>query len=329
MAEYQGDIGRGACKRIRSGVIKLMKLSKLWLRRKAIEASYKFGFTKGRYEQPGDLSKKIRDAIEKKEGFALARLGLSEINGFFHYNGDRHPSYLNLDSNHIEKSMAVNLGFFPNDEQMMRDWAASYSKEMSSVDAFAVYFNIAEAYFLRKYMQGAFVMSNSDVVHPMFDGMNWFTAIEGKRVAVITSSANTILAQLENNPNFLGSLYRIPSASYRIIKAPFSPLIDPSNQAKSSKHEMKRLKVELEQSGCDILLAAAGGYSNPLVVYAKNLGIVGINMGGAIDPLFGIRTKRYVEQSAKIRAMMDASWISPLDSDKPQGAGTIEGGCYW
>lgn len=306
-------------------------INKTKIRRKLVKLIYKLGLAGGKFRDAKVLSSILEKAIREKTPLSVGRLGMSEINAYLIFNNDKHPKWTKLDYKAIRKGMLINVGFYPDDDNYYQEWAAEYVQLIQECDLFSVYYNKVECYFFKRYMKKKFMMSNSALVHPMLDDIHWMDACKGKKILVITSSVETIKTQLSKKDEiWAGSGFELPDAEYMIIKSPFSPLVDPSNTTESSAVMMEQLKEKINDSDCDILLAAAGGYSNPLVVYAKSIGKVGINMGGAIDPLFGIKTKRYAEGNNRMpNTFMNEHWISPLDIDRPENAGKVEDGCYW
>lgn len=72
----------------------------------------------------------------------------------------------------------------------------------------------------------------------------------------------------------------------------------------------------MDRQDFDIALISASGYANFLATHAKDLRKVGINMSGALDPLFGIETKRYATgANAMPNTYMNEHWIFPFDED--------------
>ncbi len=308
-----------------------MLISKQLLRRKAVKTAYRLGLVKGSYNSPQILSEQIINAIHEEKPFALGRLGVSELNGFCAYNGDKHPDWVKINYKSTRKGMSVNAGIYPDDEEYYRAWGESYRSVIQEMDMFAVYYNFIELYILRYYLDKCVALGNSTIVHAMLDNVSWLSACSGKKILIVTSNVKTIEKQLTIKEKIFEHVkFSLPDADYNLLRSPFSPLVDPSNTSLSSEEELIKMRGYIDDYDPEIVLAAAGGYSNQLVSYAKKIGKVGINMGGSIDPLFGIKTKRYVTQNNRVpKSFINEHWIEPLAEDKPAGADSIEGGCYW
>ena len=53
-----------------------------------------------------------------------------------------------------------------------------------------------------------------------------------------------------------------------------------------------------------------------------------IDLGGALQVLFGIRGRRW-EQIASIAALMNESWVRPSEQEMPVSAKLVDEGCCW
>ena len=86
--------------------------------------------------------------------------------------------------------------------------------------------------------------------------------------------------------------------------------------------------AEVEAARPEIVLIGCGGLGMVLGAELKKRGFCCVVMGGAIQNLFGIKGRRWKDHSI-IGGFWNGSWVSPLESEVPEGAGAIEGGCYW
>ena len=71
-----------------------------------------------------------------------------------------------------------------------------------------------------------------------------------------------------------------------------------------------------------------GAYGFPLASKLKRAGRQAIHLGGATQLLFGIRGQRW-EAKEEYKDIINENWRRPLKSERPEGAGKIEGSCYW
>lgn len=306
-------------------------INKTQIRRNLVETAYKLGFGKGEFKQAQQLVNQTVEAIEQRKPLSIGRLGINEINGAIMFSGDDDPWWVTYEPENIPRNLNVNVGLYPWDDDFYRKWSKVYLEANRQCDYFAVYLNVNELYYFRRYLQGGFEMSRSMLIHPMLPGMDWMSACEGKKILVVSPNISTIEKQILNKREIWSkSKFELPDAEYLYIKPPFSPTIDPGNKTESWFDELKRMQDEMDGIDYDVALIAAGGYANFLAAYAKKKGKVGFNMGGSLDPLFGIKTKRYIGgMNAMPDTLMNEHWVTPSEKDKPEGASRIEGGCYW
>lgn len=88
------------------------------------------------------------------------------------------------------------------------------------------------------------------------------------------------------------------------------------------------MKEEIDKQDYEIALLGCGAYGLPLAAHVKRTGKKAVHMGGVLQFLFRIKGKRYIE-NPKTAQYINEYFVSPSDSDKPQMANVVEGGCYW
>ena len=90
----------------------------------------------------------------------------------------------------------------------------------------------------------------------------------------------------------------------------------------------------------DIALIGCGAYGFPLAAHAKRTGHKAVHLGGALQLLFGIKGKRWVNSNYAtmwgmtpndlyLKLFERKEWIWPSPNSKPSNAKAVENGCYW
>ena len=81
----------------------------------------------------------------------------------------------------------------------------------------------------------------------------------------------------------------------------------------------------------DVAIIGCGAYGLPLSARLKEAGKQTIHLGGAVQILFGIKGKRWVEEDRfqYVRDWFNDSWVFPQEKDIPRRAKEVEGGIYW
>lgn len=168
---------------------------------------------------------------------------------------------------------------------------------------------------------------------------HWWTAqlAAGTRVLVISPFSSTIEGQVLK----LDAIWRArpgvwaPGLEFKCIPFPLSFGI----QSTEGQAEMLRtygdsfglltaIQAQMDATDYDVLIIGAGIYSLPLVAHAKRQGKRAIHTGGATQLYFGIRGGRW-DTMADFQPFFNEHWVRPSTDERPPGAGTVEGGCYW
>ena len=91
------------------------------------------------------------------------------------------------------------------------------------------------------------------------------------------------------------------------------------------------MKSEILNYDFDFAVVGCGGFSLILLEHIKKMGIPAVHLGGATQILFGIRGKRWDNNSTFVDSEWygGEEWLRPLPHEIPQKANLVEGGCYW
>ena len=90
----------------------------------------------------------------------------------------------------------------------------------------------------------------------------------------------------------------------------------------------------------DIALIGCGAYGFPLAAHVKRTGKKAVHLGGALQLLFGIKGKRWINpyygkvflpflKENYYNNLMNEFWVYPSESERPSNAANVEGACYW
>jgi len=85
---------------------------------------------------------------------------------------------------------------------------------------------------------------------------------------------------------------------------------------------------EVVRQGSRFALIGCGGIGMLVALELKKRGVIAIVLGGAIQVLFGIKGSRWKNHPI-ISKFWNDFWVNPSETEKPNGANSIEGGCYW
>jgi hypothetical protein len=170
----------------------------------------------------------------------------------------------------------------------------------------------------------------------------WTSKLAGKKVLVVSPHHDSIFKQWKNKQNVWGNKVDkiLPFELVDVIKSPHPPQIEGGSLEVDGKELSSWFQVEkylenqISKYDFDLLIVGAGAYAPPLCSFAKSMGKMAINPGGATQLFFGIYGKRWTTEGnfpTHVKYFND-DWIYPLTEDKPKNFSVVEsmeGNCYW
>lgn len=258
--------------------------------------------------------------IESKQPFMAARLGAVEIKAILYM---KYPLLRFILRKYVHKNMERNAGFFPVTKQSLLKFGEISITEMQCIDILFSW--RPEEILLKKELQNSYKASFDDTnIHPEYDTF-WTKYLAGKKVLVIHPFALTIEQQYKNNRTKLFSRtdFLPEFKSLTTIKAVQSIA---GNHAgfESWFDALDYMKKEIDNKDFDIALIGCGAYGLPLAAFIKQKGKQAIHLGGVLQLYFGIKGKRWNDWG-----IYNKYWVSPNETEIPQGAEKVEDGCYW
>jgi hypothetical protein len=164
----------------------------------------------------------------------------------------------------------------------------------------------------------------------------WTNALDGKRVAVVSSFARTAVTQAARARGVWGDTAEtlLPSSvTWVPIVTGFPPALASGKTAWPTAINRWRAAVRhcvdaVVAAGCEVALIGCGALGMLIADGCRKKGIGAIVMGGAIQVLFGIKGARWATHDVIGKFWNDA-WVWPTADETPAGAAAIEGACYW
>jgi hypothetical protein len=88
------------------------------------------------------------------------------------------------------------------------------------------------------------------------------------------------------------------------------------------------MKYEIDKLDFDIAIIGCGAYGFPLAAYVKQIGKKAIHLGGAVQYLFGIKSKAF-DNNNKLNYLSNEYWVYPNANEVIKNSNLVEGGRYW
>ena len=280
--------------------------------------------------QKGDTSiekgsSEIYSMLQSGKGALIGRHGTIELKGYL-------ESMKGSISQDTASVLETNAGIFPKDSGM--NWVKEYSKATAQADILAIawYAPLAiSEWNMVSIINKSVIKIPLRSLEPYYSKTSWLRALEGQRVTVVSSFAETMQKQVE----YIDRVWPkgFPNAQWSFVRSYYSPaLAQGSCEGPSHVHSWSEaldyLEEEVLKTTPKVVLLGCGGLAMPLGLRLKKKGIIAIVMGGAIQILFGIFGQRWKNHPV-ISKLKNDDWVYPDEDEIPKGASSVEGGCYW
>jgi len=281
----------------------------------------------------------IRDSFGSP--FFIGRNGTIEIEVLLFWLTNRRGGAQRSYPTRLAEQIQRNAGIFPGTPESIDEWCEAYTEVLTTMTGgaagwFAPTFN-AEKAILDIYAPNAFrTPLRSLEPYYMPTGLRWTEKLVGKRVAVVSSFADTMQAQINRADKIWTGAQEglLPQdVKWNFIRTGFTPTVSQGNASWPSsvntwQEAVNHVVTSVILSQSEIALVGCGGLGMIIAGRLKEAGISTIVLGGAVQVLFGIKGRRWATHDVISRFWND-SWVWPSATEIPGGAGSIEGGCYW
>ena len=290
----------------------------------------------------------IYDALMSNNSCMISRFGTIEIGIIANYlsvhdNSSLIHKYYKCITSNVSlpwwdklffKSMRNNAGIFPETTDVLKRFSERYLHDIPEIDILGS-FNYAEPYMpLRKDV----INVHLECLYPFWAANPWTFALKGKKVLIVHPFTETIRKQYErksllfDNPNIL------PDYELKTLRAIQS---NAGNEVsfKDWFEALKWMEEKIAKIDFDICILGCGAYGLPLAATIKRMGKKAVHMGGGSQLLFGIKGKRWDNNSyhwkdlpqlnTNYSSLYNEYWIRPSQNETPKAAKDVEGACYW
>ena len=269
----------------------------------------------------------IGSRIRSGEPFMACRFGSGEMRTFLKtlevdMGIRRSIPEANMDS------MCINAGFFPRQQDAVMRFGRLMGDACRDVDLLATWDTLPmENYVLNTWVNQALYCYLSGL-EPFFADIPWTLALEGKRVVVIHPFEDSIRQQYQRKDLLFPNKKILPEFNLRTVKAVQTIAGQKDERFGDWFEALDYMYEEAMKEPFDVAVIGCGAYGFPLASKLKRAGRQAIHLGGATQLLFGIRGQRW-EAKKEYKDIINENWRRPLKSERPEGAGKIEGSCYW
>ena len=283
-------------------------------------------------------------AIKGSEPFFIGRNGTIELEVIFFWMTRRLGGGPPYPDQYME-TICRNAGIFPPIDAAVDAWCKEYCEALGELNGLAAGWykplESVEQHILKKYASGSEFHCPLRSLEPYYvsQDLQWTRALAGKRVAVVSSFADSIRKQIEGEkfPRIWSGqnagLLNPPGVTWSFVKTGYAPALAlgrcdwPAGVA-SWKDAVAHVVAAVKASDADVAIIGCGGLGMIIGAQLKRLGISAIVLGGATQVLFGLKGTRWATHPV-ISGFWNEAWTWPSEAEKPRGAILVEGGCYW
>jgi hypothetical protein len=219
-----------------------------------------------------------------------------------------------------------NAGLFPLDREALDAAALRLGSALEAVDLLALWDSPYQAR-LTAQLKPLPARCSLAALEPWWSSNPWSAALAGQRVLVVHPFAESIEAQWQRREHLFPGTAVLPQFELQVLKPPLT-LAGATAGFPSWSAALDDLIARSQALDFDVALVGCGAYGLPLAAAIKTMGRPAVQLGGALQLLFGIRGRRW-EAMPPFAALMNGHWVRPLPEETPQAATRVDGGCYW
>lgn len=223
-----------------------------------------------------------------------------------------------------------NAGFFPFDETLLPKYYKLVCQDAGEIDILGSYLK-EEKYFRDKLKKDCICVNLNGFYAPFMWKNPWTKELKGKNVLVVHPFIESINKQYQKRKVLFENQEVLPEFNNLFcIKAVQS--IAGNNKKLPYKNWFEALddmKREMDKLEYDVAIIGCGAYGMNLAAHAKRKGKVAIHLAGWTQMLFGIYGNRWINDQPEFKKYINEYWVRPEETEIPDGAKTVENGCYW
>ena len=219
-----------------------------------------------------------------------------------------------------------NAGIFPTDPEALEAAAAHLGSALEAVDLLALWDSPYQAQ-LTAQLKPLPERCSLVALEPWWQADPWSEALAGQRVLVVHPFATSIQRQWLRRERLFPGTAVLPEVALLVLQPPLT-LAGGTSGFSSWSAALDELIARTQERDFDVALLGCGAYGLPLAAAIKAMGRPALQLGGALQLLFGIRGRRW-EAMPPFSALMNEHWVRPLPEETPSGAHLVDGRCYW
>lgn len=222
-------------------------------------------------------------------------------------------------------------GFFPLDDYNLTKFSCELINLTRNIDVLGCRIERFEEEMCNKFLSTDAKLIDIEATNSITLEKHWSRFLKGKKILVIHPFTETIKKQYAKRELLFTNPEILPEFELITLKAIQTVGDNKSCYNYATWFEaLEDMKSKISKIDFDIAIIGAGAYGIFLADYCKQLGKIGIHLGGITQLLFGIKGKRWDHTFTNI---YNEHWVRPSKEEVPLGADKIEpdrgGSPYW
>ena len=281
----------------------------------------------GKVQTAEEINNCIKDMILSGNPFLAGRFGATELFCVRTFDFEVESKY-----DKVLSQMENWSGFFPSKKELGDKFKNLMLDLIPEANVMGIWMLPFEEYYLNSYGNKQLKTTYLLDLEPWSSPEKpWSAALSGKKVLVIHPFKETIERQYKRREEIFPGTDILPKFELITLKAVQTVAGEKDNRFSTWFDALEWMYQEAMKIDFDVAIIGCGAYGFPLAAKLKQAGKQAIHLAGATQLLFGIKGKRWEENTAfaYVQKFFNDAWVYPSDEDKPKAANKVEGGCYW
>lgn len=289
----------------------------------------------------GDFIETLGTALNKGEGYAAGRIGISEKHWLYHPIAKKQGmrgTKARVFENRLRYQAVTQVGVFPGTPEFLLQYNDFYVERVGQMDYLGLVFDpVLDPPIARHYQWKNPIVYYKDLEPDMSSPHDasqcYLDLFKDKRILLVCPFSD-LLAQRAKEDLFdkiwsrTGRKWFNPGG-IQSLPCPYGFTQETQRRFGTVFDLYEHIIDGMETIDFDVALIAQGGLSIPLAAYAKSLGRIGIHFGGKLQILFGVIGARWRARDWWRENVFNEHWIDMPESYRPGEAENCNNGAYW
>jgi hypothetical protein len=284
----------------------------------------------------------IKSAIAERRGFAAAKTGVSQKSWMYYeifLSEHRRPEEIREYESSLKFHCLKQEGLFPESLEFYRSYNRFYMDHVKNLDCLGLFYRpaLTELRIIKYYdLRNKFIyfpLQEPDRSSPTDESHCYLPLFKDKKLLIICPFAD-LLRQRASKEVFekvwskTGKQWFYPS-TVEALELPYGFSPETHKKYPTVLDLFQDITRRLDRMDFDVALIAAGGLALPIASYIKNMGKVGIDLGGHLQIVFGVIGQRWRNWEDWRRDYFNEHWVDMPASYKPKEMDVCDAGAYW